>query len=142
MMTAITGFVRHLVEKKAIVVDFQLLTHTLIQETDDPTLKKIVVRNTRELALECLIGRSSATLGVFPRARTLPFHCSLAPPVQQKRHSLWLVIISSGMLIQGKNCSESRAAQVSAWHLSMFLGSCTAHTLCLPFTLHFHCYFS
>lgn len=70
-MTAVTGFVRHLVEKKGIVVDFQLLTHTLIQETDDPTLKKIVVRNTRELVLECLIGRSSATSSVFPRARTL-----------------------------------------------------------------------
>lgn len=68
---AITGFVRHLVDKKAIVMDFQLLSDTLIQETDDPTLKKIVVRNRRELALECLIGRSCATSSVFPRARTL-----------------------------------------------------------------------
>lgn len=119
-MTATTGFVRHLVEKKAIVMDFQLLIHTLIQETDDPTntLRKTVVRNTREFAPECLVEKSSATLSVFPRAQTLS-----ALPLQpgstgtaEKAFPL-LVIISSGMLMQGKNHSKSRAVQVSAWYL-------------------------
>lgn len=70
-MTAITGFVRHLVEKKAIIMDIQLLRHQCkeIANPTNTTLSRTVVRNTI-LTPECLGEQSPATLSVFPRVQT------------------------------------------------------------------------